>query len=147
MALGKISLRIYLPHLLENKEAFKFLTTTYEELRNPTSLYLWYDEKKDSIEPKKLKSFITTWERREHYKTFIHTKMVTGPQNFIWFDIVPAGINTSEVSGRFQYHYYNSDKLVDGIKKFKEIVDFCAHNKPIKKQKRTDSRDEDRYRR
>jgi Mn-dependent DtxR family transcriptional regulator len=60
---------------------------------------------------------------------------------------VPAGINTSEVSGRFQYHYVNSDKLVEGIKKFKEIVDFCTHNKPIKKQKRTDSRDEDRYRR
>jgi hypothetical protein len=73
--------------------------------------------------------------------------MVTGPQNFIWFDIVPAGINTSEVSGRFQYHYVDSDKLVEGIKKFKEIVDFCTHNKPIKKQKRTDSRDEDRYRR
>ena len=72
MALGKISLRIYLPHLLENKEAFEFLTNIYEELRNPTTLYLWYDKKKDSIEPKKLKSFITTWERREHYKTFIH---------------------------------------------------------------------------
>jgi hypothetical protein len=147
MGLQKISLRIYLPHLLENKKTLEFLTSTYEDLGNPTILYLWYDKKTDTVEPKKLKSFITAWERREHFKTFIHTKLVTGPQNFIWFDIVPAGINTSEVSGRFQYHYYNSDKLVDGIKQFKEIVDFCAHNKPIKKQKRTDSRDEDRYRR
>ena len=129
---------------MENKKTLEFLTSTYEDLRNPTTLYLWYDKKKDSVEPKELKSFIDTWERREHYRTFIHTKLVTGPQNFIWFDIVPAGINTTEVSGRFQYHYYNS---VDGIKQFKEIVDFCAHNKPIKKQKRTDSRDEDRYRR
>lgn len=147
MGLQRISLRIYLPHLLENKKTLEFLTSTYEDLVNPTILYLWYDKKKDKVKPKELKSFIDTWERKEHFKTFIHTKLVTGPQNFIWFDIVPAGINTSEVSGRFQYHYYNSDKLVDGIKKFKEIVDFCAHNKPIKKQKRTDNRDEDRYRR
>ena len=147
MALGKISLRIYLPHLLESKEAFECLEKTYEELRNPTALYLWYDKKKDKVEPKKLKSFIEIWESRDHYKTFIHTKMVTGPQNFIWFDIVPTGANTSEVSGRFQYHYTNPDTLVDGLTKFKEIVDFCAHNKPIKKQKRTDNRDEDRYRR
>ena len=138
MALGKISLRMYLPHLLENKEALNFLTSTYEDLRNPTTLYLWYDKKRDSIEPKELKSFIKTWERRDHYRTHIHTKLVTGPKNFIWFDIVPAGINTSEVSGRFQYHYYNPDKLVDGIRKFKEIVDFCTHNKTVKKQKRTD---------
>ena len=147
MGLQKISLRIYLPHLLENKKTLEFLTSTYEDLRNPTTLYLWYDKKKDSVEPKELKSFIDTWERREHYRTFIHTKLVTGPQNFIWFDIVPVGINTSEVSGRFRYYYYSSDKLVEGIKQFKEIVDFCAHNKPIKKQKRTDSKDEDRYRR
>ena len=147
MALQKISLRIYLPHLLENKKVLDFLTSTYEDLRNPTTLYLWYDEKKDSIDSKTIKSFIKTWEKREHYRTFIHTKMVTGPQNFIWFDIVPIGVSTSEVSGRFQYHYYNSDKLVDGIKQFKEIVNFCAHNKPIKKQKRTDNKDEDRYRR
>ena len=139
MGLQRISLRIYLPHLLENKKTL--------DLVNPTILYLWYDKKKDKVKPKELKSFIDTWERKEHFKTFIHTKLVTGPQNFIWFDIVPAGINTSEGSGRFQYHYVNSDKLVEGIKKFKEIVDFCTHNKPIKKQKRTDSRDEDRYRR
>jgi len=147
MILQKISLRIYLPHLLENKKTLEFLTSTYEGLGNPTTLYLWYDKKTDSVEPKELKSFITAWERREHFKTFIHTKLVTGPQNFIWFDIVPVGINTSEVSGRFRYYYYSSDKLVEGIKQFKEIVDFCAHNKPIKKQKRTDSKDEDRYRR
>ena len=147
MALQKISLRIYLPHLLENKKVLDFLTSTYEDLRNPTTLYLWYDEKKDSIDSKTIKSFIKTWEKREHYRTFIHTKMVTGPQNFIWFDIVPTGIITSEVSGRFQYHYSTTDMLIEGIKKFKEIVNFCAHNKPIKKQKRTDSKDEDRYRR
>jgi len=147
MGLQKISLRIYLPHLLNNEKVLEFLTSIYEELRNPTTLYLWYDKEKDTVEPKELKSFIETWESREHYKTFIHTKMVTGPQNFIWFDIVPTGVNTSEVSGRFQYHYYNSDKLVDGIKQFKEIVDFCSHNKTIKKQKRTDSKNEDRYRR
>ena len=138
---------MYLPHLLENKKTLEFLTATYEELKNPTILYLWYDKKKDKVEPKKLKSFIAAWERRDHYRTFIHTKLVSGPQNFIWFDIVPAGIDTSEVSGRFQYHYINPEKLVDGIKKFKEIVDFCSHTKPIKKQKRTDSKDEDRNRR
>jgi|TARA_B110000196_G_scaffold227888_1_gene196599 hypothetical protein len=138
MGLQKISLRMYLPHLLENKKTLEFLTSTYEELGNPTILYLWYDKKKDSVEPKELKEFITNWERRDHYRTHIHTKLVTGPQNFIWFDIVPAGINTSEVSGRFQYHYYNPDNLVEGIKKFKEIVDFCTQNKTVKKQKRTD---------
>ena len=147
MALQKISLRIYLPHLLENKKTLEFLTTTYEELSNPTTLWLWYDGEKDSIDSKTIKDFIKIWEKRDHYKTFIHTKMVTGPQNFIWFDIVPTGVNTSEVTGRFQYHYSNSDKLVEGITKFKEIVDFCYNNKPIKKQKRTDSKNEDRYRR
>jgi len=147
MGLQRISLRIYLPHLLENKKTLEFLTSTYEDLVNPTILYLWYDKKKDKVKPKELKSFIDTWERREHYRTFIHTKLVTGPQNFIWFDIVPAGINATEVTGRFQYHYSNSDKLVEGITKFKEIVDFCYNHKPIKKQKRTDSKNEDRYRR
>jgi len=138
MGLQKISLRMYLPHLLANTNTLEFLTSTYEDLRNPTILYLWYDAKKDKVEPKKLKSFIDTWERRDHYRTHIHTKMVTGPRNFIWFDIVPDGINTSEVVGRFKYNYYSPDKLVDGIKQFKEIVDFCIHDKPIKKQKRTD---------
>ena len=147
MVVGKISLRMYLPHLLGNKKTLELLTSTYDDLLNPTTLYLWYDKKKDSVEPKKIKSFIKIWESRNHYKTFIHTKLVTGPQNFIWFDIVPIGVNTSKVSGRFQYHYSNPDKLVEGITKFKEIVDFCFNNKPIRKQKRTDSRDEDRHRR
>lgn len=147
MALQKISLRIYLPHLLENKKILEFLTTTYEELSNPTTLWLWYDGEKDSIDSKTIKDFIKIWEKRDHYRTIIQTKLVKGPQNFIWFDIVPTGVSTSEVSGRFQYHYINPEKLVDGIKKFKEIVDFCSHTKPIKKQKRTDSKDEDRNRR
>ena len=93
MGLQKISLRMYLPHLLENKKTLEFLTSTYEELGNPTILYLWYDKKKDSVEPKELKEFITNWE---------------------------------------------PDNLVEGIKKFKEIVDFCTQNKTVKKQKRTD---------
>ena len=47
MGLQKISLRIYLPHLLNNEKVLEFLTSIYEELRNPTTLYLWYDKKKD----------------------------------------------------------------------------------------------------
>jgi hypothetical protein len=148
MALQKISLRIYLPHLLESEKALDFLTITYEELKNPTTaLYLWYDEEKDKIEPKDIKSFIELWESRSHYRTYIQTKLVRGPQNFIWFDIVPIGVDTSEVSGRFQYHYGNSNQLVKGIEKFKEIVEFCSDSRPIKKQKRTDSKNEDRNRR
>ena len=58
MALQKISLRIYLPHLLENKKTLEFLTTTYEELSNPTTLWLWYDGEKDSIDSKTIKDFI-----------------------------------------------------------------------------------------
>ena len=72
MALGKISLRIYLPHLLENKEAFKFLTTTYEELRNPTSLYLWYDEKKDSRNSSTQPVLQATWEQIKRTRGYFH---------------------------------------------------------------------------
>ena len=48
--------------------------------------------------------------------------------------------NTNVVIGFF------NDKNLLHTERFK-TVDFCYNNKPIKKQKRTDSKNEDRYRR
>ena len=120
---NKISLRLKLSDFISTEmeeSVMEKISKTHNDSRVAVLLYLWYDT--DEIDNDDLKNFLMRWEDILSFRTIIKHGSKLRPSNFIWFDIVPTGVSTSEVSGRFQYHYINPEKLVDGIKKFKEIV-------------------------
>ncbi|MBC8421980.1 MAG: hypothetical protein H8E03_01010 [Pelagibacteraceae bacterium] len=138
MVQSKISLRIYLPHLLENEETKISLNAIYDDIQTPITLYLWYDESSEEIDSIALKNFIAEWENKKHYKTIIQNTLIRSPQNFIWFDMLPRTHYEMSEWSRFKYFYSGSKNLLIGLEKFKEIIKFCFSDKPKKTQKRND---------
>ena len=134
----RVSLRFYLPDLIEN------LNTNIEELERiytknlaPITLYLWY-AKNDKTDLGQLKEFIKNWESRQHFRTVIKTSFENTSKDFIWFDILPYTYENESSHSRFTYSYVDNSKIVEGIKHFDEILSFTTGPKPRKIQKRTD---------
>ena len=85
-----------------------------------------------------LKEFIKSWEARQHFKTIIKSSFTNKFSEFIWFDIIPFKFTKKATHNRFAFSYVQAHNVINGIKRFNEILSFTSSPKPNKVQKRTD---------
>ena len=134
----RVTLRMYLPDFMNNlDDNVEELEKIYDRNMAPTTLYLWYDEG-DDVDLKVLKKFINSWEAKKHFKTIIKTSFTNKFSEFIWFDIVPFKFFKRATYNRFAFSYVQYHNIINGIKRFGEILSFTSSPKPNKVQKRTD---------
>jgi hypothetical protein len=138
MLRNKITLRLYLPDFIENSDLIlPKLEEIYDGSVSPITLYLW-NGVDDEVDMKSLKDFITKWEDKKHFKTIIRNSIDSNYVDFIWFDIVPVKYSNQSTYYRFKFEYVNSNRIVDGLKEFSNILTFITLPKFKKTQKRTD---------
>ena len=139
--LSKISLRLKLSDFINTdieQEVMNKVNAAHTELSVTVLLYLWFE--KDEVSNRDLKDFLMRWEDKLTFKTVVkqgHKLMIN---DYIFFDIIPVG-TPDTVSKRFSYGYINTDKILDGLQEFYNVVKFTTSEKPIKKQKRNDYED------
>ena len=139
--LSKISLRLKLSDFINadiEQEVMNKINDAHIKLSVTVLLYLWFEE--GELSNKDLKNFLMRWEDKLTFKTVVkqgHKLMIN---DYIFFDIIPVG-TPDTVSKRFSYGYINTDKILDGLQEFYNVVKFTTSEKPIKKQKRNDYED------
>ena len=137
----KVSLRLKLSDFINSdieEEVMKKINTVHSKLHTTVLLYLWFEE--DEINSKDLKEFLMRWEDKLTFKTVVKQGFYINTSEFIWFDVIP--INTpSSPHKRFEYQYSESNKILDGLRHFYDIVKFTSSEKPAKRQKRNDYED------
>ena len=134
----RVTLRMYLPDFMNNlDDNVEELEKIYDRNMAPTTLYLWYDEG-DDMDLNVLKEFIKNWEARQHFKTIIKSSFTNKFSEFIWFDIIPFKFTKKATHNRFAFSYVQAHNVINGIKRFGEILSFTCSPKPNKVQKRTD---------
>ena len=80
------------------------------------------------------------WEDKLTFKTVVKQGHKLMLNDYIFFDIIPVG-TPDTVSKRFSYGYINTDKILDGLQEFYNVVKFTTSEKPVKRQKRNDYED------
>ena len=110
----------------------------HSELHVTVLLYLWFEE--DEITSKNLKDFLMRWEDKLTFKTVDKQGHKLMLNDYIFFDIIPVG-TPDNISKRFSYSYINTDKILDGLQEFYNVVKFTTSDKPTKRQKRNDYED------
>ena len=134
----RVTLRMYLPDFMKNFNInVEELEKVYDRNMAPTTLHLWYDEG-DDMDLNVLKEFIKNWEARQHFKTIIKSSFTNKFSEFIWFDIIPFKFTKKATHNRFAFSYVQAHNVINGIKRFNEILSFTSSPKPNKVQKRTD---------
>ena len=137
----KVSLRLKLSDFINSdieEEVMKKINTVHSKLHTTVLLYLWFEE--DEINSKDLKEFLMRWEDKLTFKTVVKQGFYINTSEFIWFDVIP--INTpSSPHKRFEYHYSESNKILDGLQEFYNVAKFTTSEKPAKRQKRNDYED------
>ena len=134
----KISLRVKLSDFINTdieQEVMNKINEAHNKLNTTVLLYLWFEE--GELTNKDLKEFLMKWEDKLSYKTIIKQSSTIAAGEFIWFDIMPIGANNSNRK-RFEYTYRDTNKILDGLQEFYNIVRFTLSDKPIRKQKRND---------
>ena len=141
MMMPKVSLRLKLSDFINTdieQEVIKKINNVHNELHTTVLLYLWFEE--DEINSKDLKEFLMRWEDKLTFKTVVKQGFYINTSEFIWFDVIP--INTpSSPHKRFEYHYSESNKILDGLQEFYNVAKFTTSEKPAKRQKRNDYED------
>ena len=139
--LSKISLRLKLSDFINadiEQEVMNKINDAHIKLSVTVLLYLWFEE--GELSNKDLKNFLMRWEDKLTFKTVVkqgHKLMIN---DYIFFDIIPVG-TPDTVSKRFSYGYINTDKILDGLQEFYNVVKFTTSDKPTKRQKRNDYED------
>jgi len=139
--LSKVSLRLKLSDFINTnieENVMNRINQIHSELHVIVSLYLWFEE--DEITSKNLKDFLMRWEDKLTFKTVVKQGHQLQFNDYIFFDIIPVGISDN-VSKRFSYNYINTDKILDGLQEFYNVVKFTTSEKPTKRQKRNDYED------
>ena len=139
--LSKISLRLKLSDFMNadiEETVMNKINQIHSELHVTVLLYLWFEE--DEITSKDLKDFLMRWEDKLTFKTVVKQGHQLQFNDYIFFDIIPVGISES-ISKRFSYNYINTDKILDGLQEFYNVVKFTTSDKPAKRQKRNDYED------
>ena len=139
--LSKISLRLKLSDFMNadiEETVMNKINQIHSELHVTVLLYLWFEE--DEITSKNLKDFLMRWEDKLTFKTVVKQGHQLQFNDYIFFDIIPVGISDN-VSKRFSYNYINTDKILDGLQEFYNVVKFTTSDKPTKRQKRNDYED------
>ena len=139
--LSKCSLRLKLSDFINTdieQEVMDKINDTHAKLSVTVLLYLWYEE--DEISNKDLKDFLMRWEDKLTFKTVVKQGHQLQVNEYIFFDILPVG-TPDNISKRFSYNYINTDKILDGLQEFYNVVKFTTSEKPTKRQKRNDYED------
>ena len=137
----KVSLRLKLSDFINTdieQEVMDKINDTHAKLSVTVLLYLWYEE--DEISNKDLKDFLMRWEDKLTFKTVVKQGHQLQVNEYIFFDILPVG-TPDIVTKRFTYKYINTDKILDSLQEFYNVVKFTTSDKPVKKQKRNDYED------
>ena len=71
-------------------------------------------------------------------KEVLTNDMINKFSEFIWFDIIPFKFVKKATHNRFSFSYVQAHNVINGIKRFNEILSFTNSPKPNKVQKRTD---------
>ena len=139
--LSKISLRLKLSDFINadiEQEVMNKINDAHIKLSVTVLLYLWFEE--GELSNKDLKNFLMRWEDKLTFKTVVKQGHKLMLNDYIFFDIIPVG-TPDTVSKRFSYGYINTDKILDGLQEFYNVVKFTTSDKPVKKQKRNDYED------
>ena len=139
--LSKISLRVKLSDFINTdieQEVMNKINVAHIELSVTVLLYLWFEE--GEVSNKDLKDFLMRWEDKLTFKTVVKQGHKLMLNDYIFFDIIPVG-TPDTVSKRFSYGYINTDKILDGLQEFYNVVKFTTSEKPVKRQKRNDYED------
>jgi|TARA_Y100000310_G_scaffold284887_1_gene307949 hypothetical protein len=139
---SKVSLRLKLSDFINTdieEKVMNRINEAHNELHTSVLLYLWFEE--DDIRGTDLKKFLMRWEEKLSFKTIVKQSYKLKVNEYVFFDIIPIGTPDKEVSKRFSYKYINSNKVLDGLQEFYNVVKFTTSEKPIKKQKRNDYED------
>ena len=137
----KVSLRLKLSDFINTdieQEVIKKINNVHNELHITVLLYLWFEE--DEISSKDLKEFLMKWEDKLSFKTVVKQGSKIGPNEFVWFDIIPTNEQNSSRK-RFSYHYNTRNKILEGLREFYNVTKFTTSEKPVRKQKRNDYED------
>ena len=139
--LSKISLRVKLSDFINTdieQEVMNKINDAHTEFRITVLLYLWFEE--GELSNKDLKDFLMRWEDKLTFKTVVKQGHKLMLNDYIFFDIIPVG-TPDNISKRFSYNYINTDKILDGLQEFYNVVKFTTSDKPAKRQKRNDYED------
>jgi len=139
--LSKVSLRLKLSDFINTdieEKVMNIVNHAHTELSVTVLLYLWFE--KDEVSNKDLKDFLMRWEDKLTFKTVVKQGHQLQFNDYIFFDIIPVGISEN-ISKRFSYNYINTDKILDGLQEFYNVVKFTTSEKPAKRQKRNDYED------
>ncbi len=139
--LSKISLRVKLSDFINTdieQEVMNKINDAHTEFRITVLLYLWFEE--GELSNKDLKDFLMRWEDKLTFKTVVKQGHKLMLNDYIFFDIIPVG-TPDNISKRFSYNYINTDKILDGLQEFYNVVKFTTSDKPTKRQKRNDYED------
>ena len=139
--LSKISLRVKLSDFINTdieQEVMNKINDAHIELSVTVLLYLWFEE--GELSNKDLKNFLMRWEDKLTFKTVVKQGHKLMLNDYIFFDIIPVG-TPDNISKRFSYNYINTDKILDGLQEFYNVVKFTTSDKPAKRQKRNDYED------
>ena len=139
--LSKVSLRLKLSDFINTdieEKVMNIVNHAHNELSVTVLLYLWFEE--GELTNKGLKDFLMRWEDKLTFKTVVKQGHKLMLNDYIFFDIIPVG-TPDTVSKRFSYGYINTDKILDGLQEFYNVVKFTTSDKPTKRQKRNDYED------
>ena len=139
--LSKVSLRLKLSDFINadiEQEVMNKINDAHTEFRITVLLYLWFEE--GELSNKDLKDFLMRWEDKLTFKTVVKQGHKLMLNDYIFFDIIPVG-TPDNISKRFSYNYINTDKILDGLQEFYNVVKFTTSDKPTKRQKRNDYED------
>ena len=136
-----MSVRMKLSDFIKTDEEDKIMekiNKTHKDLRAVIFLYLWYEN--DEIDPLDLKDFMVKWEDKLFFKTKIKSDSEILYNEFIFYDLVPAGTESNE-RYRFKFEYGDKSNIMSGLNQFYDCIKFITSDKPTKKQKRNDYED------
>ena len=139
--LSKVSLRLKLTDFINSdieEKVMNKINDAHTEFRITVLLYLWFEE--GELSNKDLKDFLMRWEDKLTFKTVVKQGHKLMLNDYIFFDIIPVG-TPDNISKRFSYNYINTDKILDGLQEFYNVVKFTTSDKPTKRQKRNDYED------
>jgi hypothetical protein len=114
------------------------INNAHNKLNITVLLYLWFAD--GEITSKDLKSFLMRWEKKLSFKTIVKQGNKLSINEFIFFDIIPNAVQDSSTK-RFSYKYFDTNKILNGVEEFYNVVSFTLSEKPFKKQKRNDYED------
>ncbi len=120
------------------QEVMNKINDAHIELSVTVLLYLWFEE--GELSNKDLKDFLMRWEDKLTFKTVVKQGHQLMLNDYIFFDIIPVG-TPDNISKRFSYSYINTDKILNGLQEFYNVVKFTTSDKPTKRQKRNDYED------